>query len=76
MLDAGILQPANQRQDESFSRPLVVDGSVEGAAFAAIPGANVKVFGYYSAALKMISQPNYLFGDARQLVHPFVALVK
>ena len=62
-----MFQPANQRQDESFSRPLVVDGSVEGAAFAVILGANVKVFGYYSAALKTVSQCDDLLGDARQL---------
>jgi hypothetical protein len=50
---AGGLQPADQRQDESFPGPLIIHSSVKRAALAVVLGLNVQMLCDDGAALEV-----------------------
>jgi hypothetical protein len=75
VLNAGGSQPADQWQDESLPRPLVIHSSVKRAAFAVVLGLDVKMLCDDSPALEMGRQRHNLFCHAGQLVYPLVTLM-
>ncbi len=75
MLNAGMLQPASKRQDQSLTRPLVIDSPIERAPLAVVLGLDVEMLGDDGTALEMGCQSGDFLRNAGQLVHPLVALM-